>query len=231
MAAYFASDVHLRLDRPERGRRLARFTGSLTAADSLVIVGDLCDFWHASRELGPGWPRCEGLRALAAFRARGGSLTVLSGNHDAWLGPYYERVLGVGLTPEPILVEPPGMRVHLVHGHLIGARPLWKAAMESRAFLKMFRSLPGLAAYRLGLVLDRSNVHSRALSEARHLAVYRPYARRLDDSIDIAVFGHVHTPLDQTIDGRRLVILGGWQERSSYLKVDETGARLVIEDD
>jgi UDP-2,3-diacylglucosamine hydrolase len=231
VAAYFASDVHLRLDRPERGRRFARFVRTLTASDSLAIVGDLCDFWHSSRELGPGEPLCEGLRALAAFRARGGTLTLLAGNHDAWLGPYYERVLGVGLTPEPAVVAPMGVRVHLVHGHLIGARPLWKGAMESRAFLKAFRKLPGIAANRLGQVLDRSNAHSRALSEARHLAVYQPYARRLDDSIDIAVFGHVHTPRDETTDGTRLVILGGWQERSSYLKIDETGARLVIEDD
>ena len=47
LAAYFASDVHLRLDRPERGRRFARFVGGLEpGVDTLTIVGDLCDFWY-----------------------------------------------------------------------------------------------------------------------------------------------------------------------------------------
>ncbi len=48
-ATYFASDIHLRPDRSERGRRFARLVGDLSREDHLVLAGDICDFWFASR--------------------------------------------------------------------------------------------------------------------------------------------------------------------------------------
>ena len=125
MPAYFVSDVHLRLDRPERSRRFARWVEGLRPGDPLVIAGDLCDFWFASRQRRADPLACEGLRALADFRARGGSTTIMPGNHDTWLGPLYERALGARFVPEPLEVEAYGRRVHLVHGHLLGARSAW----------------------------------------------------------------------------------------------------------
>jgi UDP-2,3-diacylglucosamine hydrolase len=231
VAAYFASDVHLRLDRPDRALRFARFVDRLGPDDPLVLAGDLCDFWFASRQRPAGFGDCPGLRALAAFRERGGRLTIMAGNHDLWLGPFYERALGVGLTPEPLEVEAHGLRVHLVHGHRLGARPLWKAGMESRAFLETFARLPGPLARRLGAVLDRTNVRGRADDERRHLAVFRDYAGRLAASADLAVFGHIHTAQDDPASRPRLVVLGGWHEQSSYLKIDAEGPRLIVEPD
>ena len=49
MPHYFASDVHLRIDRPDRDRRFRAWLGRLTRDDALVIVGDLCDFWMGAR--------------------------------------------------------------------------------------------------------------------------------------------------------------------------------------
>ncbi len=73
MPAYFTSDVHLRLDRPERGHAAARWVESLGNDDSLTIVGDLCDFWFASRRVQTGVTACPGLKSLADFRALGSS--------------------------------------------------------------------------------------------------------------------------------------------------------------
>src|SRR5436309_13291502 len=88
VAAYFASDVHLRLDFPGRGRRFARFVGALEPEDdTLTIVGDLCDFWYVARQNDGGAMACDGLRALSEFRNRGGEVTILVGNHDCSLGP------------------------------------------------------------------------------------------------------------------------------------------------
>ena len=231
MAAYFASDVHLRLDHPGRARRLARFVARLCPDDSLVLAGDLCDFWLASRQRAGSWSACPGLAALADYRARGGRLTILAGNHDLWLGPFYGRVLGVGLTPEPLEVVAHGLRVHLVHGHRLGARPLWKAGMESRAFLETFARLPGPLARGLDRLLDRSNDQGRAADERRHMRIYRDYAGRLAGAADLVAFGHIHTPRDEASARPRWVVLGGWQEQASYLRIDDDGARLVIEPD
>lgn len=231
MTAYFLSDVHLRLDHPERGRRLARLVDQLGPDDPLTIVGDLCDFWYASRQRGTDPNACEGLRALAAFRARGGAIAILPGNHDLWLGPFYETTIGARFVSEPMRLDVHGLRLHLVHGHLLGARRAWKSFMESRSFLEAFQALPAPAAETFDRMLEHSNSRKLNDSDQRHLAAYRRYADSIRGQADLIVIGHVHTPSDAPVAGSRMVVLGGWHHRSSYLKIDETGATLVVEDD
>ena len=229
MAIYLASDVHLRLDRPDRARRFARWIDSLAPEDSLTIAGDLCDFWYAARQMQPDPMACAGLRALASYRARGGSLTILAGNHDLWLGPFYEQALGARFVPEPLDVDLYGVRVRVVHGHRLGARRLWKKAMESHDFLRAFERCPGPLARTLDGVLDRSNAKNRARDDERHLAVFRKYADGLGSRFDILALGHLHQPMDDAGSRPRLIILGGWHFQASYLRIDPSGASLVIE--
>jgi UDP-2,3-diacylglucosamine hydrolase len=225
---YLASDIHLRLDRPDRGRRFATFLEGLQPGDPLILGGDLCDFWFASRQGRSDPMDCPGLRALAEFVSRGGSVTAIVGNHDAWLGPFYEKALGVRVVPEPIVVEAHGVRVRVVHGHLLGARSVWKGAMESRAFLSAFGWVPGPLARGFETLLDRTNEGGRAESDRRHLAVYSRYAESHAEDADLVAFGHIHRPKDLDTMHPRVVILGGWIKGESYLIIDEEGAALVI---
>jgi UDP-2,3-diacylglucosamine hydrolase len=230
---YFASDVHLRPDRSERDRRFHAWVQRLNPGDALVIVGDLCDFWMAARA-GPGghqlW-RCPSLRALAAFRRQGGELAIMAGNHDAWLGPFYESGLGAQILSEPCDLTVHGLRIRLVHGHLLGARRPWKAWMESQAFFQGFSHLPGPIARRLDQILAWRNQRGLAADEQRHLQVYRAYAAGCHGSADLVVIGHVHRAIEESQITPRLIVLGGWQHRASYLKVDSSGAHFQIEDD
>ncbi len=233
MADYFAGDVHLRLDFPERAARLAAWVATLRPDDALTLVGDLCDFYFASRQLRDerALDDCAALRALADFRDRGGALAVLPGNHDFWLLDFYERVLGARRLVEPYCTTSHGLRLRVVHGHLLGARSAWKGWMESRAFLRGFRAVPGAVARRLDLALEARNLRTRDAVDVRHLALYHKYADAHADDADIVVFGHIHGPLDDAARSPRVVVVGGWHARASYLAVDDRGARLVIERD
>lgn len=224
MAHYFASDVHLRDDHPERDRRFRRWLGRLSADDHLIIAGDLCDFWMGSRRSAAELAEYPSLRALAEFRRRGGSLAVLAGNHDHWLCPFYRQALGAEILEEPVDLVVHGLRVRIVHGHRLGARRLWKAGLESHAFFLAFGLIPGTVARPLDRVLSWKNDRGLLEDEERHLRVYRDYAESCRDRADLVVIGHVHRAVDD--DGRhpRLIVLGGWQHRSSYLRIDEAGA-------
>jgi UDP-2,3-diacylglucosamine hydrolase len=226
---YILSDVHLRHDRPERGTRLARVVGQMEAGDRLVIVGDLCDFWLASRQRHLDPLTCPGLRALADFRDRGGSITILAGNHDAWLGAFYQRVLGATWVEDQLELESHSLRLFLAHGHRLGRRNPWKAAMESRAFLAAFGMVPRPLARLLEVRLDRSNDAHRAVADARHIAVYRRHADAMVGAVDLAIFGHIHRPTDDGAGDTRLIVLGGWHDRASYLRIDASGAAFLIE--
>jgi UDP-2,3-diacylglucosamine hydrolase len=231
VTCYIASDVHLRLDHPERGSRLARWVKQLDGGDRLVIVGDLCDFWMAARLRESELMQCEGLRSLIEFRDRGGSLEVLPGNHDLWLCPFYQRALGATLRDEPYDVTMHGLRLHLVHGHLLGARRKWKGWMESRPFFRAFGQIPSPAARTLDQLLEWNNQRGLAEDERRHIAVFRDYAAGRRGVADLVVIGHVHRALDDAGSNPRMIVLGGWQERSSYLTIDPTGAWFHVVDD
>jgi UDP-2,3-diacylglucosamine hydrolase len=232
VAAYFASDVHLRLDCPARSRRFARFVGALEPEqDTLTIVGDLCDFWFEARQCDSDAANaCAGLRALTEFRRQGGAVTILVGNHDNWLGPYYTN-LGLDFRDEPLELAVHGLRVHLVHGHRLALRRGWKSWMESRIFLRMFQALPGFLAALLDRLLEWSKSERNQLrAERRYYCVFRRYAAQRRDA-DLVLIGHVHTPLDDNTSNPRLIVPGGWHARASYVKIDDTGASLIIETD
>ncbi len=229
MPDYFLSDVHLRIDQPDRGRRLARLVDRLGPADSLTIVGDLCDFWYAARQHRADPMGCAGLRSLAAFRDRGGRITILAGNHDAWLGPLYERILGARFLPDALDAEVQGLRMHIAHGHRLGANTAWKGVLESRAFLAAFRRAPGPVADALGALLRQANRKNQEAFDQRGLAAYRRFAERLGGAFDLVVLGHVHCPLDTGETRPRLVVLGGWYDHSCYLVVEGGRASHLIE--
>ncbi len=229
MPHYFASDIHLRNDRPDRDRRFRAWLNRLTRDDSLVIVGDLCDFWMGSRRVHDDPLRSESLPALAEFRRRGGSLAIMAGNHDEWLCPFYEAALGATIIAEPHDMILYGIRLRIVHGHRLGARRAWKAWMESRAFFEAFAYVPGPFARSLDQILAWRNQHGLVADEERHLRVYGNYAAQFQGSADIVVFGHVHRAVDLAQTNPRLIVLGGWQSRSSWLKIDASGASFHVE--
>jgi UDP-2,3-diacylglucosamine hydrolase len=103
--------------------------------------------------------------------------------------------------------------------------------MEGRAFYRLFRALPPPAAALLDLLLTRKNERGRPADERRYYALFRDYAARCRGEADLVIVGHVHTPLDDPASDPRLIVLGGWQSQSSYLKVDNAGASLIVETD
>ncbi len=232
MAFYLASDVHMRSDRPERACRFARWVRQLEDDAWLLIAGDLCDFWMVAREHENDFMKCEGIAVLKDFRSRGGALEILPGNHDLWACPYYERALGATLVREPYDTTVHGLRMRVVHGHLLGARKKWKGLMESREFKTAFEHLPGSVANVLDQLLERKNNKNLADDEERHLAVFRAYAAESQGQADLVVIGHVHRAVDDSASNPRMIVLGGWQQRSSYLKIDHAGASFhVVADD
>ena len=100
--------------------------------------------------------------------------------------------------------------------------------MESRAFLAAFAKFPEGLASRLDRVLDRSNDLTRSADEDRLIGHFRVGARGTADRADIAVFGHVHRPVDEP-GPPRLIVLGGWHRGMSFLRVDERGPEFVVE--
>jgi UDP-2,3-diacylglucosamine hydrolase len=231
VAYYFASDIHLRFDRADRDARFSNWLSGLTCDDSLLIAGDLYDFWMASRTRPSDLLKSASLRRLADFRRSGGTLSIMAGNHDAWLCPFYEHELGARIVPDPFELTVFGLRLHLVHGHLLGSRPAWKAWLEGPGFFAGFGRIPHPLARTLDVALIWKDDRTRTPDEVRHLQFFRAYASRFLGLADLVVIGHVHRAIDDIQTNPRMIVLGGWQARTSFLKVDESGASLHVLDD
>ena len=232
MPHYFASDIHLRNDRPDRDRRFRAWLSRLTRDDSLVIVGDLCDFWMGSRRAHDDPLRSESLRALAEFRRQGGSLAIMAGNHDEWLCPFYEAELGATIIAEPhdmTASRPPftdrprpspgrPARLEGVDGE---PRVLRSVRSCARAVRPGPRSNPGVA--------QPARARRRRRAPSARLSQSTPHnSRAPPTSWSSAMSTARSTWLDAN---PRLIVLGGWQRRSSFLKIDASGATFHVEHD
>ena len=89
------SDAHLGAAPSDREREVAAFLAfARTNAASVVINGDLFDFWFEWRTVMPrGHVRVLG--ALAALADAGIPVMMVAGNHDAWAGDVLAEEVGV----------------------------------------------------------------------------------------------------------------------------------------
>src|SRR6185503_15626955 len=85
---FIASDVHLGPTTPDRERSFLGFLEHIGAqAATLLINGDLFDFWFEYGSVVPG-KHFRVLAALADLVESGVPVTLMGGNHDAWGGKF-----------------------------------------------------------------------------------------------------------------------------------------------
>jgi len=125
-AIYFISDIHLGLqDEGEEQRKLeglARLFAGFREGDALYMLGDVFDYWMEFRHVIPkGFTGF--LCLLSGLAARGVRVTYLPGNHDFYLGHFFDRELGVRTVDTvdgPLSFEFDGRRFIVAHGDGLG---------------------------------------------------------------------------------------------------------------
>jgi len=231
----FVSDLHfgLPLDAHERHRRgsFLRFLDSLHGVDRLIINGDLFQFWF---DMGSTMPTgyFDILTGLSMLRERGTRIDYLAGNHDWWLGDFWERELGVTTHPGDLEISAQGRRILVQHGDGVGpgdhGYKFLKRILRHRATLALARALHPDLLHRLARRMDRlSHAHTaeqpvdtQRLRAAARLAFAQGY--------DTLILGHVHAQVHEKIDDGQLLVIGDWLTLHSYIKFESgqlTGLR------
>ena len=117
---YFASDIHLGAGSDEEARATEqRFVAWLDRvaedAETVVLAGDIFDFWFEYREVVPkGFVRTLG--KIAELTDRGIRVLFFTGNHDMWVGDYLCRECGVEIHLRPEILRLKGRSLFLAHG-------------------------------------------------------------------------------------------------------------------
>lgn len=244
MACYFAADVHAGLSIDElsaagESRLVAWLDAVADDAEAIFLLGDIFDFWFEYRRVVPkGFVRLLG--KLAELTGRGVEVHFFPGNHDQWIGDYFERECGLIVHREALCTTLYGRNIYMAHGDGLGgtgrAEGAMRAVLRSPVARRLFSTFVApSAAMRLGRGWSRRS----RLGHRRTPHVFRGedegmvrFARDFmaRHSVDLFVFGHLHTPTAYPLSaGTTLYVLGDWisTPRPVYGRLDEAGFSLL----
>jgi UDP-2,3-diacylglucosamine hydrolase len=222
---YIVSDLHLGAASHEVERRFLVFLRTLPrTAGSLVINGDLFDFWFEWRSVLPR----RGFRVLAALAdvvEAGVPVLWIAGNHDCWGGEIIRNDAGVDYHVGAWEGRIAGWQTRVEHGD--GLRPV--EDRRYRVLRAVLRNPLAIGAMRLlhpdvGTWLATGSSHASRTYRARdggaglHAVAMTQLARPA--APELLVFGHSHVATLERGPRRSVYAnAGSWMDDSTYLRV------------
>ncbi len=207
---YFSSDNHLgaptQAESLPREKIFVKWLDSIKHdAEVIFLLGDLFDFWFEYKKVVPkGFVRTLG--KLAELRDSGIKIYFFVGNHDLWMGDYFEKELNIPVYHNP--KEFVFNNKHFFIGHGDGKGPgdrgykRMKKVFTSPFFQWLFRWVhPDIGVS----VAQHLSVKNKMISgdedkeflgeEKEWLAQYSK--RKLENNhFDYFIFGHRHLPME-----------------------------------
>ena len=199
-------------------------------AGSVLLVGDLFDFWFEYGSVIPG-THFRTLAALARLVEAGIGVTLVGGNHDAWGGRFLREEVGVEFRDRPFRTSLAGRPALVAHGDGLGGGDLryrlLKSVVRSRPMILAFRTLHPELGLRVARAVSRTETRTdeeAARGRATFLQDWAASRLREDDDLGWVVCGHCHVPaLEEVEPARYYLNAGDWIRHYTYIRIDETG--------
>ncbi|MEO7964369.1 MAG: UDP-2,3-diacylglucosamine diphosphatase [Gemmatimonadaceae bacterium] len=230
---YIISDAHLGVAPTTDERALLGFLRAIgNDARSVVINGDLFDFWFEWRHVIPR----AGYRVLAAIAdiaERGVPITWVAGNHDCWGGEILRQDVGVDYVVGTWRGSIAGWRTRIDHGDGLRAvedrkyRAL-RSVLRNPLLVKAFRWVhPDLGA-RLALGSSNASRTYRAKDNGAGLLQVAMHDLEQEPDLQLLVFAHSHVAVvERATSGGIYANAGTWLGDSTYLRIDEEAVELL----
>jgi UDP-2,3-diacylglucosamine hydrolase len=197
---------------PERGK-------------SLLIMGDLFDFWFAWRHV---MPRA-GYRTLAAIadvRDAGVEVLWIGGNHDCWGGEALEAETGCRYTLDPWRGRIGNWDTLLQHGD--GLRDVEDApyrrlrrVLRHPLSIRAFRWLHPDVASAIALASSDTSRHRRAVDEGHGLRQIGRAALEATTGPELVIHGHSHVPTLMPAGRGWYANAGAWYLDQQFLRITD----------
>jgi UDP-2,3-diacylglucosamine hydrolase len=231
---YVFSDTHLGAASSDVERNLLAFLRHLHGrAASLVINGDLFEFWFEWRSVIPR-PSFRVLAALADLVDSGTAVLWVAGNHDCWGGDVLRRDVGVDYHVGAWRGEIAGWQTLIEHGD--GLREV--EDRKYRRLRSVLRHPAAIWAFRHLLHPDFGSRLAAGSSHASRTYQARDGGRGLRDvamdqlashaALDLVVYGHSHVAaLERAPSGSVYANAGSWMSQPTFLRIDERQVALM----
>jgi UDP-2,3-diacylglucosamine hydrolase len=231
---YVVSDTHLGAVPRETERAFRGFLHHVASeAQSLLINGDLFDFWFEYRSVILR-EHYRTLAALADVVDAGVKVWFVGGNHDAWAGSFLRDEVGIELLNGPVELMLAGRRTLVAHGDGVG-----KGDFKYRALKAIIRHPISIGAFRIlhpdlgrriaGAASSTEQKADEGDTASKGRAAYiRAWAEeqiRADPGVKLVLAGHAHlASIDEVEPGRFYVNSGDWLGDYEYVVLPPAGA-------
>ena len=231
---YFCSDNHL--GSPNRNLSLEREKIFITWLDQIKIdaqaiffLGDLFDFWFEYKKVVPkGFTRLFG--KLAELSDSGIDLFFFVGNHDCWIGNYFEDELGVNVFHKKVDLNIDNYNILIGHGDGLGPGDnkykFLKLLFRNPILKKLFSFIHPDIGISLGSFLSQKNKilsGSEKVFESEDKEMLFSYCKDVLKTkyYHFFIFGHRHVPLELDLgNNSKYFNTGDWITHFSYLVYD-----------
>jgi UDP-2,3-diacylglucosamine hydrolase len=195
-----------------------------THAGSLIVNGDLFEFWFEWRTVIPrGAFRT--VAALGDVVDAGVQVMMIAGNHDCWGGDVLRRDIGVDYQFGPLIENVCGWRTHIEHGD--GLRPredrryrMLRRILRNSLAIRSFRWLHPDLTTRLASGSSNASRNYAARDHGRGLRVAAERVAAADASIELVLLGHSHVPtLERLTRGAAYANAGSWLDAPTFLRI------------
>ena len=231
---YFCSDNHL--GSPNGNLSLEREKIFITWLDQIKIdaqaiffLGDLFDFWFEYKKVVPkGFTRLFG--KLAELSDSGIDLFFFVGNHDCWIGNYFEDELGVNVFHKKVDLNIDNYNILIGHGDGLGPGDnkykFLKLLFRNPILKKLFSFIHPDIGISLGSFLSQKNKilsGSEKVFESEDKEMLFSYCKDVLKTkyYHFFIFGHRHIPLELDLgNNSKYFNTGDWITHFSYLVYD-----------
>ncbi|PYP65552.1 MAG: hypothetical protein DMD26_10630 [Gemmatimonadetes bacterium] len=221
---YVISDLHLGFAKLEVERDVLKFLRQLQGrAGSLVVNGDLFEFWFEWRTVIPR-SSFRVLAALADLREAGTSVLMVAGNHDCWGGDVLRRDVGIEYHVGGWVGQLAGWRCRIEHGDGLRPREDRRYRMLRRVLrhpwaIGMFRWLHPDLGTRLATHSSHASRSYGARDEGRGLARIASEVLASRSDLELLIYGHSHVPaLMRVPAGGVYANAGSWLDAPTFLR-------------
>jgi len=229
---YIVSDAHLGVASPQIERSFVSFLRGLAGeAASLIINGDLFDFWFEWKTVIPR-RSFRALAALAEIRDAGVDILWVAGNHDCWGGEILREDVGVDYIVGPWNGNLAGWNVRIEHGDGLRDREdrgyrMIRPVMRHPLAIKAFRAIHPDWASKLAHGSSNASRTYRARDEGRGLSSLAQRQLEKDRDLDLLVYGHSHVPaLERMESGGVFANAGSWLDAPTFLRLTDEAIEL-----
>ena len=229
------SDAHLGVTPPAVEEALLDFLDAVPAlGDSLLVNGDLFDFWFSYSRVVPR--RGFHVAAALAHLARRMPVLMVGGNHDRWGGDFWSRDLGLRFEPYRLSFRLGRTGVAAIHGDGVaegrrGARILHRM-IHHPATSAIYRALHPELGFRLVEALsphlgDQGADDRRLEAAAAHQRAWATELLEREPELGMVIMGHTHRPeVVRTPGGGTYLNPGAWFDGFRFAVATEDGAEL-----